>query len=312
MDKNFALFSGSSNPSLAEEMAKFLDVKLGQVELKRFVDGENYVNYSESVRGLDIYIVQSTCNPQNDNIMELLIMIDAAKRAAAERITCVIPYYGYGKQDRKINDREPITAKLVAKLLGSAGAEKVLTMDLHSDQVQGFFDIRSDFLYASGPLMNYFTKKHGNKNLIVVAPDVGASKRARAYAKILGTEIAIIDKRRPRQNQSIVMNLVGDVSGKTALLVDDEINTGGTLVNAAEALLKNGAKEVYAIGSHGVFAGDALEKLEKSPIKEVIVTNSIPMKRKSSKIMVVSVAPLMAEAIKRMHENKSISKMLHQ
>src|SRR3989344_4152383 len=305
MDKNFALFSGSSNPSLAEEMAKFLDVKLGQVELKRFVDGENYVNYSESVRGLDIYIVQSTCNPQNDNIMELLIMIDAAKRAAAERITCVIPYYGYGKQDRK-----PITAKLVAKLLGSAGADAVLTMDLHSDQVQGFFDIRSDFLYASGPLMAYFTKKYGKENVVVVAPDVGSSKRARAYAKILGTEIAIIDKRRPKPNQSEVVNIIGDVEGKIALIVDDEINTGGTIANAADAVIKNGAKEAYAMASHGVLAGEAVQRLEKSKLREVIVTNSIMQKKKFAKLKVISVGPLIGEAIKRIHEKESISKIL--
>ncbi len=311
MDKTFSIFSGNSNPGLAKEMAAYLNVPLGKVELTKFADGENYVNYLETLRGRDIYIVQSTGNPQNDNIMELLIMIDAAKRAAAEKITCVMPYYGYGKQDRKTNDREAITAKLVAKLLGAAGADSVLTMDLHSDQVQGFFDIRSDFLYASGPLTAYFMKKYGRENIVVVAPDVGGSKRARAYAKILGADIAIIDKRRPKPNQSEVVNLIGDVSGKIALIVDDEINTGGTIANAAEAAMKNGAKAVYAMASHGVFAGEAVKRLEKSPIKEVIVTNSIAQKNKFRKLTVISSAPLIGEAIKRMHEKESISKILH-
>ncbi len=311
MDRKFSLFSGNSNIELAKEIANYLGVPLGKVELKKFADGENYANYLETVRGQDIYIIQSTCYPHNDNIMELLIMIDAAKRAAAEKITCVIPYYGYGKQDRKVNDREAITAKLVAKILEAAGADAVLTTDLHSDQVQGFFDIRSDFLYASGPLMTYFTQKHGKENIVVVAPDVGSSKRARAYAKMLGAEIAIIDKRRPKQNQSEVVNLIGDVNAKIALIVDDEINTGGTIVNAAEAVIKNGAKAAYAMASHGVFASDAAQRLEKSPLREIIVTNSIPQKNKFRKLTVISVGPLLGEAIKRLHEKESISKILH-
>ncbi len=310
MNNEFVLFSGSSNRQLAEEIALYLKVKLGKVELHKFADGETYVNYDETVRGKDIYILQSTCFPQNDNLMELLIMIDAAKRAAAQRITCVIPYYGYGKQDRKTNDREPITAKLVANLIQAAGADAVLTMDLHADQIQGFFDILADFLYASGPMTKYFAQK-GLKDLIMIAPDVGSTKRARKYAKILGTELAIIDKRRPRPNQSEVVNLIGEVAGKTAVIVDDEINTGGTTVNAAQAAIKNGAKEVYVMASHGVFAGDALKRIDKSPIKEVIVTNSIPLAGKlSKKVKVISVAQLFGDAIRCMHENKSLSQIL--
>ncbi len=306
----FVLFSGNSNRQLAEEIAAYLKVKLGRVELKKFADGETYVNYDETVRGKDVYILQSTCFPQNDNLMEMLIMIDAAKRAAAERITCVIPYYGYGKQDRKANDREPITAKLVAKLIQAAGADAVLTMDLHADQIQGFFDIRADFLYASGPMTKYFAQK-GSKDLIVVAPDVGSTKRARKYAKILGTDLAIIDKRRPKPNQSEVVNLIGDVAGKVCVIVDDEVNTGGTVINAAEAALRKGAKEVYVLASHGVFTQDALAKIDRSPIKEVVVTNSIPMGEKASgKVKVISVAPLFGDAIRCMHENRSLSQIL--
>src|SRR3989344_7072133 len=237
MKDKIALFAGNSNPELAMEIAAYLKTPLGKVELKKFADGESYVNYMESVRGKDIFILQSTCDPVNDNLMEMLIMIDAAKRAAAEKITCVIPFYGYAKQDRKANDREPITAKLVAKLLEASGADAVLTMDLHADQLQGFFDIHADFLYASGPLVKYFLKKN-IPNLVVVSPDVGSSRRARSYAKRLGADLAIIDKRRPKPNQSEVVHLIGEVGGKTALIVDDELNTAGTIVNAAEAVLK--------------------------------------------------------------------------
>lgn len=306
---NLSVFSGSSNPELAMEIAKCLGTGLGKLELRKFADGENYANYLESVRGKDIYLVQSTCSPQNDNLMELLIMIDAARRAAADTITCVIPYYGYGKQDRKANDREPITAKLVAKLLEAAGADTVLTMDLHADQLQGFFDIRADFLYASGPLTEYFMKKKLS-DIIVVAPDVGSSKRARAYAKKFGAELAIVDKRRPKPNESEVVNLIGDAGGKTCLIVDDEINTGGTVVNAAEALIRNGAKEVYVMASHGVFASNAIERLEKSPVKEVIITNSIPYRGGSKKVTVVSIAKLFAGAIGAMHDKKSLAQIL--
>ncbi|MEM4261434.1 MAG: ribose-phosphate pyrophosphokinase [Candidatus Diapherotrites archaeon] len=309
MEKQIAIFSGNGNPELAKEIANNLGLELGKIELKRFADGEMYANYLESVRGKDIYIIQSTGPPQNDNIMELLIMIDAAKRAAAENITCVIPYFGYAKQDRKANDREPITAKLVAKLIHAAGADAILTMDLHADQIQGFFDIRADFLYAAGVLTGYIEKKK-LENIIVVGPDVGSSKRARAYAKILGCEMAIVDKRRPKPNESEVMNVIGEVKDKTCIIVDDEINTGGTIVNATEALLEKGAKEVYVMASHGIFANNAIEKIEKSKIKEVIITNSLPIKFKSEKIKVVSVAKLIAEAIKSMHYKESLSNVL--
>ncbi|MCR4335385.1 MAG: ribose-phosphate pyrophosphokinase [archaeon] len=308
--RELAIFSGSSNPELAKEIATYLKMPLGKIELKKFADGENYVNYTETIRGKDVYLIQSTSNPVNDNLMELLIMIDAAKRAAAERITCIIPFYGYAKQERKARDREPITAKLVAELLQTAGAHAVIVMDLHADQIQGFFDIRADFLYASGTLVKFFKKKK-LKNLVVVSPDVGSSKRARAFAKRLDASLAIIDKRRPKPNESEVMNLIGDVKGKIAIIVDDEINTGGTIVNAAKAVMDRGAKEVYGIASHAVFAGNCLEKIEKSAFKEVIVTNSIPLKTKTKKVTVVSVAPLLAEAIRCTNENKSISKLLN-
>ncbi len=308
--KNLAFFSGSSNPELGKEIASYLKIPLGKIMLKKFADGETYVNYLETLRGKDVYLLQSTCNPVNDNLMELLIMIDAAKRAAAERITCIMPFYGYAKQDRKANDREPITAKLVAELLQAAGADAVITMDLHADQIQGFFDIRSDFLYASRTMVEYIHKKK-LKDIVVVAPDVGSSKRARSYSKRIGGTLAIIDKRRPKTNQSEVLHLIGEVRGKTAIIVDDEINTGGTIVNAAKAVMEHGAKEVYGIASHGVFAGDAIKKIEASPFTEVIVTNSIPQHSKSKKIKVVSIAPLMGEAIRCVNENKSISLLLN-
>ncbi len=310
MPGNIAFFAGSSNPSLAKEISSYLHAPIGKVDLRKFADGETYANFLEVIRGKDVFILQSTCSPANDNLMELLIMVDAAKRAAAEKITCVIPFYGYAKQDRKANDREPITAKLVAELLETAGADAVLTMDLHADQIQGFFDIHADFLYASGPLVKYFQKKK-IENLVVVSPDIGSSRRARAYAKRLGAELAIIDKRRPKPNLSEVVHLIGDVRGKTCLVVDDEINTGGTIVNAAEAVVKHGAREVYAMASHAVFAGDALQKLQASPFKEIIVTNSIPLKKKTGKVTVVSIAPLLGEAIRCLHNNKSISKLLN-
>ena len=310
MKDKIALFAGNSNPELAMEIAAYLKTPLGKVELKKFADGESYVNYMESVRGRDIFILQSTCDPVNDNLMEMLIMIDAAKRAAAERITCVIPFYGYAKQDRKARDREPITAKLVAKLLQAAGADAILTMDLHADQAQGFFDITVDFLCASGPLVKYFEKKK-IENLVVVSPDIGSSRRARSYAKRLGAPLAIVDKRRPKPNQSEVLHLIGDVKGKNAVIVDDEINTAGTIVNAAEAVLKHGAKDVYTMASHAVFCGPAIERLEKSPFKEIIVTNSVPLRKKISKVKVVSIAPLLGEAIRCLHENKSVSQLLN-
>ena len=312
MYKDIIIFTGNSNPKLAKEIARELNCKLGDAEVKKFADGETFVDLHESVRAKDVFIVQPTSNPVNDNLMELLIMIDAAKRASAGRITAVIPYFGYSKQDRKADHWEPITAKLVANLITAAGADGVLTMDLHAQQLQGFFDIPTDLLYASKVLVEYFKKKN-IKEGVVVAPDVGSSKRARSYAKRLGFDLAIVDKRRPKPNVSEVMHLIGEVEGKTALLIDDEINTAGTIVNAAEALVKNGAKEVYAAASHGVFAGSAVERLKNSAIKEVVVSDSIsvPEKKKFPQLKLVSVAALFAGAINRIHKGTSVSEMLN-
>lgn len=307
-----AIFTGNANPKLALGIAKKLGKPLGQCEVKKFADGETSVGLLESVRGRDIYIIQPTCNPANDNLMELLIMIDAAKRASAGKITAVMPYFGYAKQDRKANHWEPITSKLKANLITSAGADAILTMDLHTPQIQGFFDIPVDILYASKVFVDYLEKKK-IRNGIVVAPDVGASKTARSYAKRLGFDLAIVDKRRPKPNVSEVMHVIGDVKGKIAILVDDEINTGGTMVNAAQALLDAGAKEVYAAAAHAVLAGPAVEKLRNSPIKEIIVTDSIPVPQEKmfSKLKIVSVDAMFADAIKIMHNGGSMSEMLN-
>lgn len=311
MFKEMKVFSGSANPELAKEITKRLKKPLGKIELKRFADGEIYANYLEKVRGVDVYIIQPTCSPQNDNLMELLIMIDAAKRASAGRITAVVPYYGYAKQDRKAADREPITAKLVADLISTAGANHILVMDLHADQIQGFFGIQADFLYASTDIVRYLKQKK-LKNVVIVSPDFGAIKRARAYAKELNASVAVIDKRRPRQNMAEVINVIGRVKGKNAIIVDDEINTAGTIVNAAEALKKRGAREVYAVATHAVFAGPAVKRLKKSAFKEVIVSNSIPLpkSKRFSKLRVISTAPILAEAIKALHTGGSLSKLL--
>jgi len=307
-----ALFTGNSNPELAKKIAKNLRIELGKSEVGKFADGETSVALKESIRDRDVFIIQPTCNPANDHLMELLIMIDAAKRGSAGRITSVLPYYGYSKQDRKADHWEPVSAKLVANLIEKAGTDSVLTMDLHAQQIEGFFDIPVDILYASRVIVDYLKEKK-LKDPIIVAPDVGGSRRARSYAKRLGTELAIVDKRRPKPNVSEVMNIIGDVEGKTAILVDDEINTAGTIVNAAQALLNNGAKEVYAAATHAIFANPAIERLEKAPIKEVIVTDSvfIPKEKMIPKVKVVSVAPLFAEAIERINSGKSLSEMLN-
>ncbi|MBU0662466.1 MAG: ribose-phosphate pyrophosphokinase [Candidatus Diapherotrites archaeon] len=309
---NLKVFSGTANPELAREIARHLKVSLGKVEIRKFADGETYVNIGELVRGKDVFIVQPTSCPQNENLMELLIMIDAAKRAVARRITAVIPYYGYSKQDRKSKHREPITAKLVANLLEKAGADAVITIDLHAEQIQGFFDISLNYLYASDVIVDYFKKKN-LKDVVIVAPDVGATKRARAYAKQFDAPLAIIDKRRPRPNVAEVMNVIGDVKGMNAIIVDDEINTGGTTVNAAEAVKKAGAKDIYATCVHAVLAGPAVERLSKAPIKEVVVTDTIlvPKEKRFAKLKVLSVAKLLADSIHSIHEDKSVSALLH-
>ncbi len=306
------VFSGRSNEALAQEIAKELKAKLGEIEIKNFADGETYVNLLEPVRGKDVFLIQPTNHPANDNLMELLIMIDACKRASAGRITAVMPYFGYAKQDRKASHREPITAKLVANLLEKAGANGVLIMDIHSDQVQGFFETRLDFLYASQAIIDYFQTKKVS-NLCIVAPDIGSSKRARSYAKRLHADLAIIDKRRPKPNVAEVVHLIGNVKGKNCLIVDDEINTGGTIINAVHALKENGAGKVFVACTHAVFAKDCAQKLQNAPIEEVITTNtiSLPPEKKFRNLKVISVAPLIADGIKAINEEKSVSRLLN-
>jgi ribose-phosphate pyrophosphokinase len=303
------IFTGNSNPALAKEICETLGVKLGDATVGRFSDGEIQLRILENVRGADTYIVQPTSPPVNDSVMELLIMVDALARASARRITLVLPYYGYGRQDRKAEPRVPITAKLMANLITAAGADRVLSMDLHAGQIQGFFDIPVDHLYAMPVFLDYIRQKNF-KDLVIVSPDAGGVERAHAFAKRLDAELAIVDKRRPRANVADVMNVIGDVKGKTTILLDDMVDTAGTLCNDAVALQKFGAKHIYAACSHGVLSGPAIERLNQSPIEELMISNSIPLNGKvSSKIKVLSVAPLLAEAIKRIHEDESISQL---
>ena len=301
--------AGNANRDLAEKICKCLDVPLAEVLCGRFSEGEIRVQIISNVRGKDLFIVQPTCSPTNDNLMELLILIDAAKRASAARITAVMPFYGYARQDRKDQPRVPITAKLVANLIVAAGADRVLTMDLHASQIQGFFDIPVDHLYAINTLCEYFEAMH-MKNLVVVSPDVGGIRMARAYAKRLGAGLAIIDKRRMSPEETEVMNILGKVKGKNAVLVDDLVATGGSLVEAIKALKEAGVETVHAVVSHGVLSGNAVERLnECSILQELVITDSIPLskQKKSSKIKQLTVAPLLAEAIKRIHNEQSIS-----
>ncbi len=304
------LISGSNSRKLLEAIAGYLKIEPCAHEVTRFKDGEIRVQIKESVRGHDVFIIQST-EPPGDNLLELLLLIDAAKRASAKRITAVIPYFGYARQDRKDQPRVPISAKLVANLIQVAGTSRVLTLDLHADQIQGFFDIPVDNLYATPVFKEYFNNLDPMKD-IVVAPDVGATKRARAFARRLGdVPIALIDKRRPEPNKAEVMNIVGDVKGKRCLIVDDIIDTGNTLVEAVKALLNNGAEEVKAVATHALFSDNCVEKLEKSELSEVVVTDSIPKvdQVKSNKIKVLSVAPLIGEAIRRIHDELSVSSL---
>ena len=302
------LFSGNSNRPLAEAIAKELKMPLSNVEVGRFSDGEINVHLGESVRGRDVFIIQSTGQPVNDNLMELLIMIDAAKRASAGRITAVIPYYGYARQDRKARPRDPITAKLVADLIRTAGADRVLTMDLHALQIQGFFDIPVDHLVGGPLLYKYFTEKVDD-DFVVVSPDVGSVTRARNVASKLGCNMAIIDKRRPKANQLEVMNIIGDIKGKKCLMVDDMIDTAGTIVQGAEALYNNGAKEIYACCTHAVFSGPAIERIKNSHITKLVVLDTIdlPEEKKLDKIEVVSVAKLFALAIENVSHDRKMS-----
>jgi len=308
--KKLKIFTGNANPELAEEIASYLGIGLGKAKVSYFSDGEISVAIDESVRGADVFVIQPTCPPANQNVMELLIMIDALKRASARRICAVLPYYGYARQDRKLKARDPITAKLLADLITAAGAHRVLAMDLHAGQIQGFFDIPVDHLLGVPILAEYF-QSLGIDNPIVVSPDVGGVARARDLASRLETTIAIIDKRRPQPNVAEVLHLVGDVKGRTAILVDDIIDTAGTIVKAAEALLERGAKEVYACCTHPVLSGPAKERLEASPLKEIVVTNTIPVppEKRFPRLKVLTVAPIFGEAIIRIHEDLSVSKL---
>lgn len=306
------LFSGRSNNPLAQEIASYLGTGLEPITIKDFSDGEIYVQIQDSVRGDDVFIVQPVCSPVNQNLMELLILLDAFKRASAKSITAVIPYYGYARQDRKASGREAITAKLVADLLTQAGATRVLTMDLHTGQIQGFFNILVDHIYATPVIVDYV--KHidtKGSELVCVSPDMGGVKRTRALAKQVGAPIAIIDKRRDKHNSAVACNIIGDVKDKVCVMFDDIIDTAGTICEASRMLMEKGAKDVYVCAVHPVFSGPALERLEQAPIREVVVTNTIPLKDTviPSKIKQVSVAPLLGEAISRIHDDKSVSSL---
>lgn len=305
------LFSGRANPKLAEEIAEYLGTTVGPIVIKNFADGEIYVQVQESIRGDDVFIVQPTCNPVSQNTMELLIMIDAFKRASAKTITAVIPYFGYARQDRKTSGREAITAKLVADLLTTAGATRVVALDLHSGQIQGFFNILVDNIFATMVLVQYMRKKNLDSNeLVVVSPDVGGVRRTRYFAKEMNCPIAIIDKRRDKHNEAIAQYVIGDVKDKKCILFDDIIDTAGTICEAVKLLKNEGAKEIYVCAVHPVFSGPALQRLEDAPIEEVIVTNTIPLRENApSKITQLSVAPILGEAISRIHDDESISQL---
>ena len=303
------VFAGRANRALAEKIAEYLGTKLGDSEIRKFSDGEISMKFNENVRGVDVFIIQSTFPPA-ENLLELLIMIDAASRASASRISAVLPYYGYARQDRKDQPRVPITAKLVANLITVAGANRVLTMDLHAGQIQGFFDIPLDHLFASPVLIDYF-KSLGLADLTVVAPDIGSARMARAFASKLKAPFALIDKRRPMPNAVEVLSVIGDVDGRNVIVVDDLIDTAGTIVLAAKELAKRGAKDVYVGCTHGVFSGDALSNIENSPIKELAVTDTIPLNTKgpAGKLRVLSVAGLLGEAMRRIHLGESVSSL---
>jgi ribose-phosphate pyrophosphokinase len=311
MEKPLKLFSGNANPALTKEICAYLGINIGQATVSSFSDGEIRVRIEENVRGADVFVAQSCCEPINDSIMELLIMIDALKRSSAYRITAVIPYFGYARQDRKDQPRVPISAKLVADLITTAGADRVLTMDLHAGQIQGFFNIPVDHLYATPVLLDYISKV-GGPDLVVVSPDAGGVERARAFAKRLQANLAIIDKRREGPNQTQIMNIIGDVDGRNALLLDDMIDTAGTIVQGAQACANKGARRVWAGCTHPVLSGPALERIQSSCLTEVVVTNTIPLNGKEQgcpKLRVLSVAPLLGEAITRIHEEESVSSL---
>ncbi|MGC8793151.1 MAG: ribose-phosphate diphosphokinase [Bryobacteraceae bacterium] len=303
------IFTGSANPALAQEICNHLGCDLGKAEIRPFADGEIYIQIQENVRGADAFVVQPTCKPVDRHLVELLLMIDALKRASADRITAVLPYYGYARQDRKDKPRVPISAKLIASLLERAGANRILALDLHAAQIQGFFDIPVDHLFATPVTIEYLKSVH-TPETVVVSPDAGGAERARAYARRLNAPLAIIDKRRVQPNVAEVMHVVGEVEGRDCLMVDDLIDTGGTLVKGAEALLARGARSVRACATHGVLSGNAVERIAESPLVEVVLTNSIPLPEpalKCPKFRVLSVAPLLARAIRSIHEETSIS-----
>jgi ribose-phosphate pyrophosphokinase len=311
MDKELKLFSGNANPALAREICGHLGIGLGEATVSSFSDGEIRVRIEENVRGADVFVAQSCCTPVNTSILELLIMIDALKRSSAYRITAVIPYFGYARQDRKEQPRVPISAKLLADLITTAGADRVLTMDLHAGQIQGFFNIPVDHLYATPVLLDYINKR-GAADLVVVSPDAGGVERARAFAKRLQAQLAIIDKRREGPNNTQVMNIIGDVDGRNVLLLDDMIDTAGTIVQGAQACAEKGARMVWAGCTHPVLSGPALERLQESCLTEVVVTNTIPLNGKEQrcpKLRVLSVAPLLGEAITRIHSEESVSSL---
>lgn len=311
MPEGIQLIAGNSNSGLAKEIADFLNVPLAETTVANFSDGETNVQIHENVRGSDVFVVQSTCTPVNRNLMELLLMADALKRASAARITAVMPYYGYARQDRKAAPRVPISARLVADLLEVAGIDRLLTIDLHAGQIQGFFDIPVDHLYAAPVIVDYVKKEYQN-DLVIVSPDAGGVERARAFAKRLDASLAIIDKRREKANVSQVMHVIGDVDGKNAILLDDMIDTAGTITQGAAALKENGAKKIVAACAHAVLSGPALDRINESALEEVIVTNTIPMDsnvEKCKKLTVLSVASLLGDAIRRIHEETSVSSL---
>jgi ribose-phosphate pyrophosphokinase len=310
MPNKLKIVTGNAHPIMAKEIADHLGLPLSAADVRQFSDGEIYVEMKENVRGADVYVIQPTCTPVNDHLMELVLMVDALRRASARRITAVVPYYGYARQDRKVAPRVPISAKVVAEMLMAVGVRRALCMDLHAGQIQGFFNIPVDHLYAAPVLLGYIKKNF--KDVIMVSPDAGGVERTRAFAKRLNAGLAIIDKRRDRPNECQAMHVIGDVKGKTAILLDDMVDTAGTLCNAAGTLLKNGAKEVHACCSHPVLSGPAVERINASEIKSLVVTNTIPLKGAAldcKKIKVLSVSSLLAEAIKRIHNEDSVSSL---
>jgi len=308
---DFTVFTGNSNPVLAKKICKYLGVQLGGAKVKTFSDGEIQIEIEETVRGKDIFIVQSTCPPVNDNLVELLLMIDAFKRSAASRITAVMPYYGYSRQDKKVVPRVPISARLIADLLTVAGTNRLITMDLHAGQIQGFFDIPVDNLFAAPVIIEYIKSNFSN-NLVIVSPDAGGVERARAYAKRLNTDLAIIDKRRDAPNRAIAMSVIGDVADKVAVILDDMVDTAGTLIEAAYAIIEHGAKEVHACCAHPIFSGPAIDRIKNSVLKSVVVSDTIPLNSKAEtcdKISTLSISELVGESIIRCHKGDSVSNL---